>query len=258
MRCRIGLWILISGIFLQPDLARAEATDVTVRVLARNAQFVGDLIDGAFITITDAASGEVLAQGITTGNAGNPKRIMRTPRKRGEPLAAKNDAKFVATLDIDAPRYVQVTAYGPLAERFSANRASATQWVVPGKHITGGDGWVLELPGLLVAPNLAASTVSLSEAIQGVQIGAEVMLMCGCPIRPGFFWDPKDYEVVALVYRGDSEFSKVALGYAGAASEFAATFDLQLPGVYDIKVYAYDAKSGNTGVGQIELTVTSD
>ena len=254
MRCSL----LLLAILLQPVYSFAEPTDVTVRVIARNAQYVGDLIDGAFVTITDAASGEVFAQGVTTGNAGNPKRTMQTARKRGEPMAAKNDAKFVATLDIDEPRYLQVTAYGPLNERFSANRASATQWVVPGKHVTGGDGWVLELPGLLVAPKVAATSVQLAQAMNGIELEAEVMLMCGCPIKPGFHWDAKDYEVAAIVRRGEAEFSRFPLSYAGAASEFAAQFEIHLPGVYDITVYAYNSESGNTGVGKVELTVTAD
>ena len=79
--------------------------------------------------------------------------------------------------------------------------------------------------------------------------------MCGCPIKPGFVWDADDYEVAAIVRRGDSEHDRIQLQYAGAASEFAGVFKTQLPGVYDITVYAYDSVSGNTGVGKIELTV---
>ncbi len=250
--------LLLCAILLPADYARAEVTNITVRVVARNAQYVGDLVEGAFVTITDAVSGEVLAQGITSGNVGNLQRTMRTPRKRGEPMAAKGDAKFAATLDIDVPRYIQVSAYGPLDKRFTANRASATQWIVPGKHVTGGDGWVLELPGLLVSPNLAASTVPLSKAVSGIRIEAEVMLMCGCPIKPGFHWEPTDYEVVAIVRRGDDDVGRFPLRYAGTDSEFETQFTTHLPGVYDISVYAYDSASGNTGVGQIELTVTED
>ncbi len=250
--------LLLCAILLPADYARAEVTNITVRVVARNAQYVGDLVEGAFVTITDAASGEVLAQGITSGNVGNLQRTMRTPRKRGEPMATKGDAKFAATLDIDEPRYIQVSAYGPLDKRFTANRASATQWIVPGKHVTGGDGWVLELPGLLVSPNLAASTVPLSKAVSGILIEAEVMLMCGCPIKPGFHWEPTDYEVVAIVRRGDDDVGQFPLRYAGTDSEFETQFTTHLPGVYDISVYAYDSASGNTGVGQVELTVTED
>ena len=250
--------LVLCAILLPADYARAEITNITVRVVARNAQYVGDLVEGAVVTITDAASGELLAQGITTGDAGNPQRTMRTPRKRGEPMAGKGDAKFTATLDIDEPRYLQVAVYGPLDKRFTANRASATQWVVPGKHVTGGDGWVLELAGLLVSPNLAASTVPLLTAASGIVIEAEVMLMCGCPIKPGFYWDPKDYEVVAIVRRGDEDVGRYPLRYAGVASEFTTQFTARIPGVYDISVYAYDSASGNTGVGQIELTVTEN
>ena len=250
--------LLLCAILLLADFARAEVTNITVRVVAKNAQYVGDLVDGALVTITDAASGEMMAQGITSGAPGNPKRTMGTPRKRTEPMSAKGDAKFAATLDIDEPRYLQVTAYGPVGKRFSANRASATQWVVPGRHLTSGDGWVLELPGLLVSPTLAASTVPLSKAANGILIEAEVMLMCGCPIKPGFYWDTKDYEVVAIVRRGGEDVGHFALRYAGAASEFETHFAAHLPGVYDISVYAYDSASGNTGVGQVELTVTDN
>ncbi len=107
--------LLLFALVLLADSARAEITNITVRVIARNAQHVGDLVDGAFVAITDAASGEMMAQGITSGAAGNPERTMRTARKRGEPMAAKGDAKFTATLYIDQPRYLQVTAYGPMA-----------------------------------------------------------------------------------------------------------------------------------------------
>jgi hypothetical protein len=255
-RMRFGC--LLCVILLLGDFAQAEDTNITVRVVAKNAQYVGDLVDGAFVTITDAESGEMLAQGTTAGAPGNPKRIMATPRKRGQGMSGDGDAKFTATLDIDEPRYLRVTAYGPMDKRFSANQASATQWLIPGKHITGGDGWVIELQGLLVAPNLASSTVPLATARSGLDIEAEVMLMCGCPIQPGFHWDPADYEVVAVLRRGDTQTGSFPLAYAGAASEFAAKISADLPGVYDISVYAYDAATGNSGVGQIELTVTGE
>ena len=250
--------LLLFAIVLQVDYAQAEATNITVRVIARNAQYVGDLVDGAFVTITDAVTGEMLAQGITSGGAGNPKRTMQTARKRGEAMSAEDDAKFATTLDIDEPRYLQVSAHGPLDKRFSANQASATQWLVPGKHMTGGDGWVLELAGLLVSANLEASSIPLSKAVSNISVKAEVMLMCGCPIKPGFQWEPEGYEVVAIVRRGDNTVGHFPLRYAGTASDFETHFKVNLPGLYDISVYAYDSDSGNTGVGQIELTVTDE
>lgn len=236
--------------------AHAEATNITVRVVARGAMFVGDLVEGAQVTITDAASGEVLAQGVTEGQAGDPGRIMDVARTRGEPFAGEADARFTATLELDEPRYVQVTAFGPLQRRESATKTSMTQWVVPGRHVGGGDGWVIELAGLLVRGDLAATTISLAEAGAGVTVEAEVAPMCGCPVKPGFYWDADAYDVEAIVKRGETLVGRYPLQYADTANDFAGGFPLELPGVYEITVYAYDSSSGNTGLDRLSLTVT--
>jgi hypothetical protein len=250
----VGYSVSLGLVICQSVLA--EPTDITIRVVARSAMYVGDLVEGAQVTLSDAESGEVLAQGVTEGDAGEPERIMDAPRKRGAPMAASGDAHFSATIDIDEPRYLQATAFGPLQRRETATKTTMTQWVVPGKHLTGGDGWVLELAGFMVRGDLESSFVSVDEASRGVTVEAEVAPMCGCPVKPGFYWDADSYEVTALVKRGEAEVGRYALGYAGSASDFAGSFSLELPGVYDITVYAYDPASGNTGVDRIELTVT--
>lgn len=252
---RVAVGLLLSSLTMSGSVM-AEPTEITVRVIARSAMFVGDLVEGAQVTVTDAESGEVLAQGVTAGQAGDAKRIMDIARKRGAPLAEQTDAHFSTTLDLDEPRYVQVTAFGPLQRRDSATRTSMTQWIVPGRHLTGGDGWVIELAGLFVQGDLAANSVSLNEASAGVTVGAEVVPMCGCPVKPGFYWDAESYEVAALVKRGEILIGRYPLGYADTVSDFAGTFPLELPGVYDITVYAYDPSSGNTGVDRLSLTVT--
>jgi hypothetical protein len=239
-----------------PGRVIAESTDITVRVIARGAMFVGDIVEGAQVVITDAATEEVLAQGVTSGEAGDPKRIMSVSRTRGESFAEGTDARFSATLELDEPRYVKVTAFGPLQRRESATKTSMTQWVVPGRHLTGGDGWLIELAGFFVQGDLAATSVSLAEASAGVTVDAEVSLMCGCPIRPGFYWDPESYEVAVLVRRGEAQVGRYPLQYADTASDFAGTFPLELPGLYELTVYAYDPLSGNTGVDRLSLTVT--
>jgi hypothetical protein len=241
---------------LIPLRTMAEPTEITVRVIARDAMYVGDLVEGAQVTITDAVSGEVLAQGITAGAAGDPERIMDVARKRGAPMATESDARFDATLDLDEPRYLQVTAFGPLQRRDSGTRTSMTQWAVPGKHLTGGDGWVIELAGFFVRGDLASTSVSLAEASAGITVKAEVVLMCGCPVKPGFYWDADRYEVGALVKRGESQVGRYPLPYADVASDFSGTLPFELPGVYDITVYAYDPSSGNTGVDRLKLTVS--
>ena len=251
---RLAAGVMLSALAM-PGNVIAEPTDITVRVIARGAMFVGDLVAGAQVTITDAVSEEVLAQGVTEGQAGDAKRIMDLARTRGEPFAGQTDAHFSATLELDEPRYVQVTVFGPLQRRASATKTSMTQWVVPGRHLTGGDGWVIELAGFFVQGNLAATTVSRSEARAGVTVEAEVFPMCGCPVKPGFYWDADSYEVAALVKRGATLMGRYPLRYADTASDFAGTFPLELPGVYEITVYAYDPLSGNTGVDRLSLTV---
>lgn len=234
----------------------AEPTEITVRVIARDAMFVGDIVEGAHVTISDAVSEEVLAQGITRGAAGDPRETMAIERTRGQPFAAQADAHFSATLNLTEPRYLQVTAFGPLQRRDSATKTSMTQWVVPGKHLTGGDGWVIELAGFLVHADLAAASVSLAEATAGLTVAAEVAPMCGCPVKPGFYWDADTYEVATLVRRGDVLVGRYPLQYAGTASDFSGTVAVELPGVYEITVYAYDPASGNTGLDRLSLTVT--
>ncbi len=257
VNARLSAGLILSGLTMSGSVL-AEATDITVRVIARSAMFVGDLVDGAHVTVTDAVSGELLAQGVTAGQPGDAKRIMDAPRKRGTPLAAETDAHFSATLELDEPRYVEVTAFGPLQRREGATKTSMTQWVVPGRHLTGGDGWVVELAGFFVQGNLAASSVSRAEAGAGVTVEAEVVPMCGCPVKPGFYWDADEYEVAALVKRGDTPIGRFPLQYADTASDFAGTFSLTAPGLYDITVYAYDPESGNTGVDRLTLTVADE
>ncbi|MEX2495181.1 MAG: hypothetical protein WD448_03775 [Woeseia sp.] len=254
MTARLTLVVLLP-VMAVPDIAVAVPTDITVRVIARHAMFVGDPVEGAQVTVIDALSGEMLAQGVTQGEAGDPKRIMDVARKRGTPVAEQADARFSATLQLDEPRYLQVTAFGPLQRPENATRTTMTQWVVPGRHLTGGDGWVIELAGFFVQGNLAAATISRDAALAGVTVDAEVFPMCGCPVKPGFYWDADSYEVAAIVKRGETDIGRYPLHYAGSASDYAGTVPLELPGVYDITVYAYDPTSGNTGVDRLSLTV---
>lgn len=257
MKAWLSAGLVLSAMAATCD-ATAEPTNVTVRVIARDAMFVGDLVEGAQVTITDASSGEMLVQGVTAGQPGDAARIMDTARKRGAPLAVETDARFDATLELDEPRYVQVMAFGPLTDPATATRTSMTQWVVPGKHLTGGDGWVLELAGFLVRANLNAVSVGLAEAVAGVAVETEVMPMCGCPVKPGFYWDAGKYEVAALVKRGEARIGRFPLHYADTASDFSGTVSLTRPGLYHITVYAFDPASGNTGVDQVTLTVVDE
>lgn len=234
----------------------AEPAEISVRVISKDAKFIGTSMGGVLITIRDAETGELLARGRTEGGTGDTDHMMKNERKRGVALSSAGSAKFSATIDIDEPRLVEVTAYGPMTQRQSANRVSATQWVVPGKHVTGGDGWLLVMPGFVVDVLAPPTHIKLQGVPQTIDIEANVTMMCGCPIEPGGVWDSDRYEVKALLKRNGQASGEFSLDYAGATSQFAGTLSIEEPGIYEAIVYAYDPANGNTGLDKVTFIVS--
>ncbi len=144
----LSLLAVVAAVFVGP--AFAEPTRITVRVLSKDAKFIGTSMGGVRVSIRDADTGELLAEGIARGGTGDTARIMSEGRRRGEPLATPDAASFTAVLDLDEPRRVEVVAFGPLAQLQAATKVSATQWLLPGKHVDQGDGLLLVMPGLAV------------------------------------------------------------------------------------------------------------
>lgn len=226
----------------------AVATDLEVHVISKGAKLIGTSMGGVRVLVEDADTGEVLARGVTAGSTGDTRHIMGTDHGRNAPLATGDGAAFTTTLELRQPRRLRFVAYGPLAQRQAANEASVTQWVVPGKHLTGGDGVLLEIPGFAVDALAPRTHSRLSGLPREVPVEANVTMMCGCPIEPGGLWNADGYEIGARVLRNGSPFAEIELPYAGAASHFVGTFQATEPGLYEITVYAYDPENGNTGV----------
>ena len=237
--------------------AWAEPTEITVRVISRDAKFVGTSMGGVLVTLRDADTGELLAQGTTQGGTGDTGRIMGEG-KPGMTLSTPDAAKFSATLELEEPRRIEVRAFGPLAQRQGANEVSAVQWVVPGKDLTGGDGWLLEMPGFIVDVLEPPAHLKLADVPQTITLMANVTMMCGCPVTPGGHWDANRYEVGALIERNGKPAGEADLGYAGSASQFSGTLTVDQPGAYEATVYAYDPRTGNTGVDHVTFVVTAD
>ncbi|NJM54967.1 MAG: hypothetical protein HC841_02725 [Verrucomicrobiae bacterium] len=251
--CTSVLAILTSFAFA--SVAAAEPTKVTVRAASKDAKFIGSSIGGMRVTLTDTQTGEILATGVTKGTTGDTKRLMNTPRQRGATLSDDKAAKFTATLNLDEPRLVKVTLFGPLTQKQSAVEVSATQWVVPGKHIDAGDAWTIEVPGMIVDVLSPPAHVKLKGAPQTINLQANVMMMCGCPIEPGGIWDAGKFEVVALMTLDGKPLARLPLTYAGKESQFGANFEAKEKGVYEATVYAYDAQNGNTGLDRASFVV---
>jgi hypothetical protein len=128
----------------------AVPTTVTVRAVSRDAKAIGTMVGGAHISIRNAATGALLAEGVQLGETGDTKKIMVEPHERfGTRFGTEGTASFVATIDIDTPTLIEVTAEGPLKYRHAMQKASKTLMVVPGQHIVG-EGLLLEIHGFVI------------------------------------------------------------------------------------------------------------
>lgn len=249
----LAMYAAMAGLF--GAQAIAEPTQIDVRVLSRQGKFIGTSMGGAEITIRDAATGQLLAQGRTEGTTGDTGKIMKEPRGRHAAVSTPDSAVFHATIDLDEPRQIEVVARGPLAQPQAMNTLSATQWVIPGKHITGGDAFILEMPGFAVDVLQPPAHQKLSRGRHTVELHANVVLMCGCPIEPNGLWDANRYEVAAILKRNGNVVSRASLSYAARTSQFATSIEIVEPGAYEVIVYAYDPASGNTGVDKTSFIV---
>lgn len=239
----------------QSSAVAGVPTRIAVRVISQGGKFVGTSMGGALITIRDVDTGEMLARGVTSGSTGDTTKIMREPQPHHAPVATEGAAVFEAAIDLDEPRLVEVSAFGPLAQRQSANRASATQWVIPGKHVVGGDGVRLELRGFAVDVLTPPGHLYLTGTPQNVTIRANVTLMCGCRLEPGGLWDSKRLEMEVLLRREGGHVESKPLRYAGDPSQFEAELRVDHPGAYEAIVSVYDPANGATGVDRTTFVV---
>ena len=233
--------------------AHAEPTPMVIRVIAKDAKFVGTEVGGVAITLTDADTGHVLAKGITEGGAGNTAHIMKDSHARRDLLANDTTAKYSVSLDLDHPLRITATAVGPAQPADGATTVSATQWVLPGKGVAGGDGWVLEMPGFLISSLDTPTEVRAADATP-IPLHVKVTMMCGCPITPDGQWDGNKFELIATTTHNGRASVETPLIYAGKSSEFTAQIPTDGPGDYHIMVTAFDPTDGNTGLARMTVT----
>lgn len=256
---RIGGVAGLAGAVLLATAAGASAqpvpTDVVVRAVAHDAKVVGSSVGGVRVTIREAETGRILAEGTQKGGTGDTELIMRRPHERGATVYGTSDAAaFRATLDLDGPTVVKVTAEGPLGPDHAIRSASRTLLLLPGRDVTG-EGVVLELQGLvarLESPEAEASPAG-GEVIP---VRATVEMMCGCPVTPGGLWDADRMEVRARLTRDGRLVGETVLRYAGEPS----TFEGELPvppgkGTYELVVTAAQDDAANFGVARRAVTV---
>ena len=246
------LLAVVIGFCFMSASVHATPTNITVRVLSKDAKFIGTSMGGVKIQLRDMADGRLLSEGMTEGETGDTKRIMVDPWVQGQALATKDSASFTTTIDLDRPIRVQLTAEGPGSNPDSANIVSATQWVIPGKHLTGGDGWLLELRGFSVTANAAVKELVVNGPAV-LTLTATITMMCGCPIEPDGMWDANGYEVAAVLTDVSGSSTTVPLQFAGKTSVFSGSAELKGKGPFEAVVYAYNPLNGNTGVDVVKF-----
>ena len=254
MKIQICLALMFVLLAMCPGAAQAEPTEIVVRVISKDAKFIGTSVGGTEITMRDAETGELLSQGITMGETGNTPKIMSIPRTARDVISDSEAASFSATLDIDRPRKITVTAVGPAKPGDATVSTSSTQWVVPGKHINRGDAWMIELRGFSVSVvELPPSEIHLDDGIDRIQLVAKVTMLCGCPIVSGGMWDADKIEVGAIVWRNGTKTEPVLLSFSGEANTFEGELRIAEAGEYSVDLYAYDPTNGNTGLANFSF-----
>lgn len=223
-----------------------------IRAKAKDAKFIGSSIGGAKILVKDAVTGEILAEGITSGSTGNTDKIMKQDWKRSEQLSDDKTAGFNASLNIEAPRFVTIEAYAPINKKQAEVMSSTQLWVIPGKDITG-DGVVLDIPGFVV-DILSPQTHERIASSENIELKANIVMMCGCPITKDGIWDANQYEVKAVLKSAEGVSKEIAMNQKDKASTFVSDVTLE-KGLYEVLIYAYDPVTGNTGLDKTNIIV---
>ncbi len=233
-------------------------TEIVIRVVAHGAMVVGDAVGGARVTVTDVATGRLLATGIQTGEAGDQNQIMRTPRLMEEPqYSTRPSGAFRTTLPLDHPTLVEIAAQGPLAYPAAMQRVSTTVLLFPG-HDLKSDGIVLSLYGYIVHIESPAPGQPLM-AKDDVKLKASVRTLSGSFVRPHGDWDSRKVEIYGEVLIGDRVIDRLQMFYAGSHSVFEAPFFVPLPteapnGI-TLRVVAADGSGGRFGMGEAHYPV---
>lgn len=236
--------------------AYAAETEVIVRAKARDAKFIGDSLGGAHVIIRDTVNGTILAEGKTSGSTGDTNLIMKVPIERGRAIADEGTAHFHASIDIDEPTFVNIEVLSPANHRQAQVRASTQLWLIPGRHILG-EGIVLEIPGFIIdilKPRTHRYLDLAAVADEPLKLRANIVMMCGCTISKGGTWDSEEIIVRGMLKRNGQPIDEVEMNWV-ETSLFEGDARIQEPGNYELTVYAYNPKSGNTGVDKVNFVV---
>lgn len=251
IRSFVAFLLLTSTFILPASGQEVVPTDIVVRALSNDAKIIQDPVGGARITIENAETGHVLAEGRQTGDSGSTEKIMRQPHERGATLYdVPGAAKYETTLELDEPTRVRVTAEGPLDYPQAVQTASKTVTLIPGEDVTG-DGITLTLHGFIV--EILSPPASDAAPGEEVSVRARVRMMCGCPTEPGGMWDANRYSIQAQLLRDGEVVSATPLSFTGTTNEYDGRVPVPEDGATALRVTASDADRVNFGMATATL-----
>jgi hypothetical protein len=233
-----------------------QTTRVMVHVVARDAKIIGSGVGGARVTVVNAETGTILAEGVTEGGTGDTELIMRTPHTRDMTVYdTEGAAGFLAELEIGEPTIVVISAAGPLGYPQAIQTASKQMLIVPGGHVEG-DGVVLELHGFIVE---ILSPEPLTPVGDGFDVSVRVRHMCGCAIEPGGLWDANKKEFVARLKADGEVVSSTQLEYAGRSSMFRGRLSVpESAEGRDLTLEVLVSEPAKANFGRHEIPVAGD
>ncbi|THJ18063.1 MAG: hypothetical protein CAF42_006975 [Nitrospira sp. CG24B] len=238
-----------------------QPTVVLVRVVAHGAMVLGREVGGARVTITEVATGQILATGLQDGGSGDQNQIMRTPHMIEEPVySSRPSAVFTTTLQLHKPTLVEISAEGPLAYPAASQKTSKTLLVIPGQDLTH-DGIVLHLYGYLVQIQRPTPHEPLI-AKDDVKLQASVRTLSGSLVRPHGDWDSRKIRIYGEVLIRDRIIERLQMFYDEGSRTFEASFFVppskDVPDGVTLRVIASDLSTGNAGMDQATYPVLSE
>ncbi len=238
-----------------------QPTVILVRVVAHGAMVLGREVGGARVTITEVATGQILATGLQEGGSGDQNQIMRTPHMIEEPVySSRPSAVFTTTLQLHKPTLVEISAEGPLAYPAASQKTSKTLLVIPGQDLTH-DGIVLHLYGYLIQIERPTPPEPLI-AKDDVKLQASVRTLSGSFVRPHGDWDSRKIRIYGEVLIGDRIIERLQMFYDEGSRTFEAPFFVppskDVPDGITLRVIASDLSTGNAGMDQATYPVLSE
>ncbi|MDP8243012.1 MAG: hypothetical protein P9L94_02940 [Candidatus Hinthialibacter antarcticus] len=231
-------------------------TDILVHVLANDAKLMGTSMGGAWVTVRDLKTGEILSQGKHAGSTGDTNLIVKQPKQRGEDrFPGEAPAVYKDTIELSRPTLVEITAEGPLVYPHAMQKASVTTLLLPGKHLKG-EGVVLNLHGFVV-DIMSPESVDSVKAGEAFTIQASVRMMCGCPTSPDGLWDSNDFEITAHLIQNDEVIQSAPMKYAGKTNIYSV--EITAPGdagSVEVLITASDKSKANFGMDQMMMRVS--